>query len=713
MKTIKRCALWGILTIALSASLVSISIAQNTLAFTAIRATDEGAIHLEWASQPNEVYQIQCAGTFNTNTDGTTAWQTLYDRYPSQGTNTFWLDTGNYLDDPIIPHPKYDASRFYRIVDEGADTASDSPILSINSPTNGTVVSDELTITVNAITDQGDIHTKLYVDGQEMPIRSTGTNYYDGLTNYITDTYVINTCEWGNGPHILFATAETFSTPEGGNNVAQPSIGHGVSPFIPVTFSNLITRVVFSQYFFDPDAGQTQQVSSVLAANSDWTITVVDVDTNAVISATGSGNTLQFSWDGNDTNGIPVPAGVYYYVISAQTNGLPDQIQGSGSGGSPSDGPPAPSFASASSASAAEPTALYVISPVSNEALPLAIYPPGFDTNGLTLFEASPSEMATFTASILGVNTMDTGSGGGVTPMYSGAASQGTIVPKRPPTVPAARIAGTVGIGYQRYLSWTNNYAPEAPKSGLLTLHVPLEGVGGSYPISYHSVTYYEDEAKNLIEGLQNFGAWKTTLNKVDGNLTLSDLRGSGSPFNQVNLAMLLLHGTYGSGIDYTASNCKQMYFPIQSGGGATYLRMSEMSLGGAGTNGLKWVGIMACYSLKHDNWANMQSLGVKPYNSNLHLLLGCDTTEYANKDMLIFWARYINWGIATHSPMEIRAAWYQAAKDAYAYMISKPGDTALNWAVAGDSSCYHDMIQTNYTPTGTWFYEKVEVWHP
>ena len=196
--------------------------------------------------------------------------------------------------------------------------------------------------------------------------------------------------------------------------------------------------------------------------------------------------------------------------------------------------------------------------------------------------------------------------------------------------------------------------------------------------------------------------------------MSINNLKGSGTPFNNVNLGVLLLHGTYGTGIDYTptANGCMQMYFPIGSGGGATYLRMSEMNLGGAGSNGLKWMAIMACFSLYHTDWQNMQSLGVKPYNNNLHLFLGCDTTEYSNPNLMAYWVRYMAFGQSTnYSPMTIRAAWYQAAR--YAYQLSgiHYAISPLTFAVAGDSACHDDMLQTNYPPTGSWFYDSQQVY--
>ena len=155
------------------------------------------------------------------------------------------------------------------------------------------------------------------------------------------------------------------------------------------------------------------------------------------------------------------------------------------------------------------------------------------------------------------------------------------------------------------------------------------------------------------------------------------------------------------------------MYFAIASGGNASYLRMSEMNLGGTGTTGLKWMAIMACFSLQHNNWQNMQGVNIQPYNSNLHLLLGCDTTEYVNRYITGWWGKYMAWGINSNSPMEVRTAWYQAAIDGYRYAEMPSGQTPLEFAVAGDNSCYHDRIQTNFVPSGTWFYEKTQVWPP
>jgi hypothetical protein len=240
--------------------------ASAQLRFTAISATPEHAAMLTWASISNETYEIDEADTLETNAQGTITWNQLYTQYPSQGTNTFWLDTGNYYDVPPIVNPKYSIARFYRVVDLGPDTMSDKPRVAVAGPTNGSVVSGSLTITVTASTDQPEFSTLLYVDGQVMPTAADSTNYVENGTNYLTNTYVINTCEWFNGSHTLFATAMNASTLEGPANGAPNYTAHGVSPFVQVTFNNLVQEIAFSQPFFDPTLGQTQLVTAVFAS---------------------------------------------------------------------------------------------------------------------------------------------------------------------------------------------------------------------------------------------------------------------------------------------------------------------------------------------------------------------------------------------------------------------------------------------------------------
>ncbi len=698
--------------------------AQTNLQFTGISATDEGNIHLAWASVSNEVYEIDEADSLIATNTGTTTWNLLYENYPSQGTNTFWLDTGNYNLSPQILNPKDMPMRFYRIVDLGQDgLASDEPAVSIISPTNNTAATGELTVTVLATTDQPILSgTKLYVDGQEMPMADSTTNYTDstGVTNYELDTYNINTCEWGDETHVLFAIAESQSAyGDAVNSGATVLTGHGVSPFVPVLFSNLITRISFSQPSFDPSSGETQQVTAVFAANSDWTLNIVDMNSNVVQSASGSGTSMLYNWDGTGTGGVSLPNGIYYYYIYAQTNGQSSNVQSGGSGGGSGGSPPSPDFALSSSANTSE---LWALSPDGSDAVPLVLYPPGFDTNGMTIVSATPAQVNVARASASSASLSPADSGGSFSSDASGGGSSASsqsspAAPQRPPNNPVRGLTGSFGICYDTYTgNGSSGYSLAPLDNGLhIGLDISMNNFSAGSSLHYAPLPQYKAEANNFISQMSHWG-WQNSLVKVDKTLSINDLIGIGTPLNNVNLGVFMAHGAYGTGgngIDYAANGCMQMYYPVTSGGSAQYLRLSQMNLGGSGTNGLKWMALLSCTSMQHDNFANMQSLGVYPYNSNLHLLLGVDTVNYTSSTLLWYWAKYMNYGTSTnagaYNPMTIRNAWYQAARTAYA---GGHYANTINFVVGGDTACSGDYVATNSAPGGVWFVDSpVQVW--
>lgn len=702
MKTIRK----GIMAGALVLALVTNIFAQTNLQFTSINVTDEGAVQFYWTSQSNHLYEIDEADALIDTNTGSITWNKLYNQYPSQGTNTFIGDFGNYNLVPQIPHPKNAPTRFYRVVDEGADSlAADEPTVFISSPTNGAIISGEMVIAVTAATDQPVLSgTKLYVDGQEMRPADSVTNWTDGSTNYETDTYSINTCEWGNGTHTLFATAENESGFSDVLNAPSVATGHGVSVFVPAIFNNLVTRISFSQPFFDPSSGQTQQVSAVFPLNSDWTLNIVDVYSNVVQTVTGSGNSMLYNWDGT-SNGMNLPNGIYFYYITAATNGLANELAGGGSGGSGGGNPPLPAFESKSSQ-------LWTVAPNSENVVPLVLYPPGSATNGLTIFEASPSEVRSLTALSARVGTSSAmvnnsaspngiGDPGFVTPLPNPQPAPKT--PQRPPNNPVRGLAGSFAIAYDTFTgNGTNGYHLYAPANKPFFPAIKIQDATGG---TFAARPSHIQEANNFVSEMQHWG-WTKSFVKADDQLKLSDMQGSGTPFNQANLGVFLTHGVYGTTGDYYANGCNQMYFPITSGTSAQWLRMSEMNLGGAGTNGLKWMALQGCHSLYHTDWSSMQFNGVYPYNSNLHLLLGADTDSFTSATLLQLWARYMNFGTSTnYNPLTIRAAWYQAATDAYKNVKFPPG-TVIKFVVAGDEACFDDRLQNYSSPDGTWNYD-------
>lgn len=155
---------------------------QTNLQFTDVNTTSENAIQLHWASNSNEVYEIDYADQLAGNEDGSTTWNKLYDNYPSHGTNTFIGDFGNYFINPPILNPNKMPMRFYRVVDKGANSGA-SPVVTITSITNGASLSGQITVSVTVTSSLPFVTTALYVDGQLMDSSDDGTNY------------TINTCE--------------------------------------------------------------------------------------------------------------------------------------------------------------------------------------------------------------------------------------------------------------------------------------------------------------------------------------------------------------------------------------------------------------------------------------------------------------------------------------------------------------------------------------
>jgi hypothetical protein len=218
------------------------------------------------------------------------------------------------------------------------------------------------------------------------------------------------------------------------------------------------------------------------------------------------------------------------------------------------------------------------------------------------------------------------------------------------------------------------------------------------------------------FESMMSKEKWKLDLFSGNDDLKISDLRGTGNPFNNVDIGFLVLHCVYGDKMDLTVGGggCKQMYFPIASGTGAQYLRMSEMKFGGADTNGLKWMALFGCHTLYHVNWSSMQNAGIKPYNSNLHLLLGTDTDVAIEPHVGELWAQYMFHGTNGNGPMKIKDAWYAAGAKAYGDASGYTDYSGLNpmiFAVAGDSACTDDYLQTNAVPAGTWTYDSKPVY--
>jgi hypothetical protein len=628
--------------LAIVALSVGVSNAQSTLQFTSVNATPEKAIQLHWGSNSNEVYEIDYADSLIDTNSGTLTWNTLYSDYPSQGSNTFWLDTGNYNVAPNIVHPKGSPMRFYRVVMTGTNTSASNPSVSITSPSNNDVVSGDLTVSVFTSSRDPISALKLYVDGEEMRPSADGTNF------------VINTCEWWNGPHTLFITAKSQSHFEGLPNDASPvTYGRSVSGYVSVLFSNLISSVAFSQPYFEPSLGQTQEVTANFAANCNWTLQVQDAYGNAVRNASGSGSSMVFDWDGTGDGGTNIPDGRYSFVISASTNGLPMNMM---------------SRPGVSSASDVE--TMWAVSGDSDP-VPLSLYPPGFDTNRLTIFEASQSEINASMSPMRELNVDPTPRSGSssFTPMAAGAAgsSQSTTVPSRPATDAGKGTIGTFYVGYQDYATASGTFStPPIPTGNpYVNKWVQLDGEANQTQASrtetWGTITEHKDLGNGFADTMQN-AHWKGSVNSF---IKKADV--TGGVFNNANVGLLCCHGSYGTTPESDGVTRSYLRFFDAAGGSPTYCRLDDCSFGGAGTNGLKFVALLACNALQNTPYNSLYIYARLPINQNLHLLLSTSTISTAAPTLGRRWAdSMLGDGTTNRPPITVEQSWYKAGRDAY-----------------------------------------------
>ena len=124
--------------------------------------------------------------------------------------------------------------RFYRILHVQNNDSLSNPSVTITTITNGQSLTSDVNVEVVASSSEILADVKLYIDGEEQWTSST--------SSHGTNVFVVNTCEWPNGPHTLFATTKSQSGLEGLPNGGVITYGRSVSPSVKVTFDNLISR---------------------------------------------------------------------------------------------------------------------------------------------------------------------------------------------------------------------------------------------------------------------------------------------------------------------------------------------------------------------------------------------------------------------------------------------------------------------------------------
>lgn len=155
--------------------------------------------------------------------------------------------------------------------------------------------------------------------------------------------------------------------------------------------------------------------------------------------------------------------------------------------------------------------------------------------------------------------------------------------------------------------------------------------------------------------------------------------------------------------IDYNANQSEPIYFPIDGRPGtSSWVSMAQMNFGASGTNGLKWMVILACNSLRQENWYSMQNAGITPFNGNLHLLLGANSI-CDNGNLVIFAKKML--GLDGQQRDTIEQAWFDSGR-------SCVGASPIYFTVTGHDDCEQDMLTgaNGDTPQESIFYRTRQV---
>lgn len=245
------------------------------------------------------------------------------------------------------------------------------------------------------------------------------------------------------------------------------------------------------------------------------------------------------------------------------------------------------------------------------------LYPPGFGTNGFTIFEASQSQVQALTKAVLALDKPATtaksvklmaseSSNAGSFAAYNSSSSpapssQSTVTPVRPPNNPIKNAAGTIGIAYEQYLP-QGFPTSHGPRTGwpypVQPQYVAIDGVSATTGLYFDRIVTAKTIGDNFSQAMEK-GGWITSFNKSNNSVTATDLEktslGGKSIFNNVNFGVLLGHGSYAT----TAENdsVKYSYFWLLSNGSPTPMRLGDFDFGGSDPiNGLRW---MTDYSLQ------------------------------------------------------------------------------------------------------------------
>jgi len=145
---------------------------------------------------------------------------------------------------------------------------------------------------------------------------------------------------------------------------------------------------------------------------------------------------------------------------------------------------------------------------------------------------------------------------------------------------------------------------------------------------------------------------------------TASDV--TGGIFNGANVGLLSVHCSYGTTAETDGVKHSYLRFYNYQTRGSSYCRLDDCSFGAPGTNGLKWMAILACSALNNSDYNSMYEFGRLPISNDLHLLLSASTVVTAAPTLGSEWAKNMLGLASTNGAETVAQSWFDAGSRAY-----------------------------------------------
>ncbi len=703
-----------------------------------VRADDYRTVLLRWNTETGAVYQVESADALEAEGAQGLKWVIRESDCVSKGTNSEWMDVGDARWLPRVLHPIFQEHRFYRVqkVNQATNTP---PVVSVQLSQSNTASGF---LRATALVSVADTNQSLYsvgifVDGQRLGSMESFPSTNSGVW--------INSTEWPNGPHEIYAVAtiadSAETTPANESEAAETNAvvyAVGVSPSQFVTFSNYISQFFVAIPYFQ--AGQTQEIVAKFEQDSYWRVSVLNYLDIAVRQFEGQGSSCYAPWDGNDDNGDPLPYGFYDYFIEARPSQYgPLSMARSASRSTMS----MTAFTRASSKD--DPAEIYKRTPaamqfsrtncdiVESIVIPSLNPAPPLEEDALKL-SIKPERVITYTVSkdgttnefINGVpaflyppepppfdeerlNIMSRNS-----PQTMDSETEWpddtyiTYYPNRIPGNLFFGFAGTVGIGYQ-------GHHPSSPPFG----NPPGGRISTTQP-PWGKIT----SASKLATGFSTdmgLAGWRTSFLKGDDNFNSLDLDPVLGPYSgtstfatKCNFGLVIGHMTASAYNDpnYYATVPYVAIYNSTQPGAYQWIALPGMDLGNGNFNSkLRWMAFYGCNALKERDYSDLWTKFLLPMPPNLRLILGSEEGVFIDPRFGPLFADNLNgWTTQDGSPMTIFAAWCDAA--AYAFAKESEKWWKHNFLYNAIGTRHMTAVYRDTTQGASWNTINDSIWH-